>query len=79
MAVSLRKPGYLDIGGGYSYAELRVGMVVCNPAGTEIYVQPGDDTATMLETIAALDEVSEDVTDAKRGTIADMCLGDYFS
>jgi hypothetical protein len=79
MSVSLRKPGYLDIGGGYSFRPMRVGMVVCNPAGTEIYVQPGDATAEMLDTIAALDEVSEDVTDAKRGTIADMALGDYFS
>jgi hypothetical protein len=33
----------------------------------------------MREQIDALDEVSEDVTDAKRGTIAGMMLWDYFS
>jgi hypothetical protein len=70
---------YQDIGGGYSFAELRVGLVVRNPAGKEIYCQPGDDEETMRENIAALDEISEDVTDAKRGIIADMTLGDYFA
>lgn len=70
---------YQDIGGGYSFAELRVGLVVRNPAGKEIYCQPGDDATAMRENIAALDEISEDVTDAKRGTIADMTLGDYFA
>lgn len=70
---------YQDIGGGYSFAELRVGLVVRNPAGQEIYCQPGDDATAMRENIAALDEISEDVTDAKRGTIADMTLGDYFA
>jgi hypothetical protein len=79
MPVSLKKPAYLDIGGGYSFAELRVGMVVRNPAGVEIYVQPGDDAAAMRETIEALDEVSADVADAKRGIIADMVLGEYFA
>jgi hypothetical protein len=70
--------GYLAIGGGYSFAPLRVGMVVRNPEGKEIYCQPGDDTAAMEENISALDEVSEDVEDAKRGTIAGMMLADYF-
>jgi hypothetical protein len=70
---------YQEIGGGYSFASLRVGMTVRNPAGKEIYIQPGDDENTMRENITALDEISEDVTDAKRGTIAGMMLGDYFS
>lgn len=65
---------YHAIGGGYSYAMLRVGMTVRNPSGVEIYIQPGDDEAAMLDTINALDEVS----DAKRGTIAGMVLGEYF-
>jgi hypothetical protein len=70
---------YQEIGGGYSFASLRVGLVVRNPAGQEIYCQPGDDEEAMRENIAALDEISEDVTDAKRGTIADMMLGEYFA
>lgn len=70
---------YQEIGGGYSFATLRVGMTIRNPAGREIYIQPGDDENAMRENIAALDEISEDVTDAKRGTIADMVLGEYFS
>lgn len=69
---------YQEIGGGYSFAALRVGLVIRNSAGQEIYCQPGDDENTMRENIAALDEISEDVTDAKRGTIADMVLGEYF-
>jgi hypothetical protein len=71
--------GYLPIAGGYSYASLRVGLVVRNPDGKEIFCQPGDDENAMRENIAALDEISEDVTDAKRGTIADMMLGEYFA
>jgi hypothetical protein len=71
--------GYMPIGGGYSFASLRVGLVVRAPNGKEIYCQPGDDAAAMRENIAALDEISEDVTDAKRGTIAGMMLGEYFA
>lgn len=71
--------GYLAIAGGYSYAPLRVGMIVRAPNGQQIYIQPGDDENAMRENIAALDEISEDVTDEKRGTIADMMLGEYFA
>lgn len=78
MAVSLTRPTYTDIGGGYSYASLRVGMVVRNPQGKEIYIQPGDDESAMLNNIEALDDVSEDINDPKRGTIVDMILGEYF-
>lgn len=70
---------YIEIGGGYSFASLRVGLVVRNPAGKEIYCQPGDDENAMRANIEALDEISEDVTDAKRATITDMTLGEYFS
>lgn len=49
------------------------------PNGQQIYIQPGDDENAMRENIAALDEISEDVTDEKRGTIADMMLGEYFA
>jgi hypothetical protein len=67
--------GYTEIAGGYCYASLRVGMVVRNPLGAEIYIQPGDDHAAMMDTIDALEEIDE----AKRGTIADMALGEYFA
>jgi len=70
---------YLDIGGGYKFAELRVGASLMAPNGQEVYFQPGDATATICETIAALDEISDDVTDAKRGIIADMTFGEYFA
>lgn len=65
---------YIEIAGGYSYALLRVGMTVRNPAGREVYCQPGDDTAAMLANIEALEEIP----DAKRATITAMTLGDYF-
>lgn len=70
---------YQEIGGGYSFASLRVGMVVRNAAGREIYCQPGDDESAMRANIEALDEISEDVTDANRAIIADMVLGEYFA
>lgn len=70
---------YQDIGGGYKFAELRVGAVLKAPNGREVYFQPGDDTAAIRETVEALDEISNDVMDAKRGTIADMVFGEYFA
>jgi hypothetical protein len=38
----------------------------------------GDDEAAMRANIEALDEISEDVTDAKHATICAMVLGEYF-
>lgn len=73
------KTGYMPIGGGYSYASLRCGLSIRHPAGAEIYVQMGDDETAMRENIASLDEISLDTDDAKRGTIADMLLGEYFA
>jgi hypothetical protein len=70
---------YQKIGGGYKFAELRVSASLMAPNGREVYFQPGDDTATICDNVAALDEISEDVTDAKRGTIADMTFGEYFA
>ena len=71
--------GYVNIGGGYSFVSLRVGMVVRNPAGREVYCQPGDDELAMRENIDSLDEISDDVTDAKRGMVGDMLRGEYFA
>lgn len=66
---------YLEITpAGYSYAQLRVGVSLKSPDGREVYFQPGDDTAAILATIEALEEIP----DAKRAIIADMALGDYF-
>lgn len=73
------KTGYMPIGGGYEYAALRVGLTVRHPNGKEIYIQPGDDESTMRENLDALDEVSTNIDDEKRGQIADMILGDYFT
>ena len=65
---------YVDIGGGYRFARLRVGAAVMAPDGREVYFQPGDDTAAICATIDALDEVK----DGKRAIIAAMVLGEYF-
>lgn len=70
---------YMPIGGGYAYCTLRVGIVIRAPNGAEIYCQPGDDESAMRENIAALDEISLDPDNAKRGIIADMVLADYFA
>lgn len=74
----MSRENFEEIGGGYSFQSLRVGMIVRAPDGAQIYIQPGDDETAMRENIAALDEISEDVTDKKRGIIADMTLGEYF-
>lgn len=73
------KTGYQPIGGGYEYASLRNGLSVRAPNGREIYCQPGDDESIMRENISALDEISLDPDNEKRGIIADMILGDYFA
>lgn len=67
--------GYIRIAGDWSYAPLRVGLVVCAPDGAEIYVQPGDSEDTMRANIEALDEIEGD---DKRAKIATMLLGEYF-
>lgn len=72
------KTGYMPIGGGYQYAALRCGLSILHPDGREIFVQMGDDENIMRENIAALDDVSLDASDTKRGIIADMLLGEYF-
>lgn len=70
---------YIAISADYSYAVLRVGLVVRrNQDGKEIYCQPGDDEEAMRANIDALDEVSTDWHDSKRRVIADMTLGEYF-
>lgn len=70
---------YQPLGGGYAYASLRVGLVIRNPQGREIYCQPGDDESTMRDNLDALDEISLDCDDPKRAAIADMLLGEYFA
>jgi hypothetical protein len=70
---------YQPLGGGYAYASLRVGLTVRNPEGREIYIQPGDDESAMRANLEALDEISLDSDDEKRGIIADMLLGEYFA
>ena len=69
---------YQPIGGGYAYCALRHGLVIRNPQGHEIYVQPGDEEHTMRDNLDALDEISLDADCPKRGAIADMLLGEYF-
>ena len=66
---------YLQIGGGYSYAPLRVGLSLMNPQGKEVYFQPGEQEATIRDTIEALEECAPDKLDA----IADMALSEYFA
>lgn len=66
---------YLEITpAGFAYVELRVGLSLRSPDGREVYFQPGDDTAAILETIEALEEIPEE----RRPLIAAMSLADYF-
>ena len=51
--------GYVEVGGGFAIARLRVGVSLRSPDGREVYFQPGDDSAAILDTVEALDEVDE--------------------
>ena len=66
---------YISIAGGYAYPPLRVGMIIRNPLGREVYIQPGDDESIMRDNIEALEEIPED----KLEIITDMVLSEYFS
>lgn len=67
--------GYLRIAGDWSYAPLRVGLVIRAPNGKEVYCQPGDDEVAMRLNIEALGEIEGDEA---RATICAMILGEYF-
>lgn len=68
--------GYFAISTSFSYAPLRVGLVVRrNSDGKEIYCQPGDDENAMRANIESLDEIE---TGHKRDIVAGMVLGEYF-
>lgn len=77
--------GYLAIGGGYSYAPLRCGLVLRNNVtDKEIYFQPGDDESAIRAEIEALDELSGNIetrhiSEDKFNSVCDMVLGDYFN
>ena len=66
---------YQPIAGEYSYAKLRVGTVLRNAMQQEVYFQPGDDEATLLDSIDALDEIADD---GRRAVVADIAFGGYF-
>jgi len=51
--------GYFQLPAKYSYAPLRVGLVLRNPWGREVYFQPGDDESIIRETLASLDECDD--------------------
>lgn len=66
--------GYLALGAGFSYAPLRVGLVLRAPDGCEVYFQPGDDETAIRETIDALAEVDA----ARIDHVARCALDGYF-
>lgn len=59
----------------FAAIEMRVGYLLRSlNSGAEVYFQPGDDTASIRESIEALAEVPE----AKRDMIFDMIASNYF-
>lgn len=66
--------GYIQIAGGYSYAPTKIGKVLRNPAGKEVYFQPGDGETEFLAQIDAIAELPE----SKIDVIADMVFSEYF-
>jgi len=67
------QPGYINIGAGYSYAPLRVGLSLMNPDGKEVYFQPGEQEATIRDIIEALDECDSP------SLFVEIALGEYFA
>lgn len=70
--------GYLRIAGEWSYAPLRVGLVIRAPDGAEVYFQPGDEEDTARETIAAIEEFDIKEVGSLAEHCANVALGDYF-
>jgi hypothetical protein len=66
--------GYHTIAGQWSYAPLRVGLIVRNPDGEEIYFQPGDDASEAMNQIEAI----QDLPESRAPIIAAMVFGEYF-
>lgn len=66
---------FQEIPGGFRLWLCRVGKVLENAEGSQVYFQPGDDETALLETIEALEEIPAD----RQGIIADMALGEYFA
>lgn len=69
---------YQELGGDYYYCNLRVGLVIRNPDGREVYLQPGDTETKGRDAIAALDEVSPDRSNPKRAMVASIVFGELF-
>jgi hypothetical protein len=65
---------YQDIPGGFRLWLCRVGKVLENAEGAQVYFQPGDDETAILDTLDALGEVPED----RQAMVALMALEDYF-
>ncbi|SKB49882.1 hypothetical protein [Sphingopyxis flava] len=63
------------IAGGYSFTPMRVGVLLTSPRGDEMFFQPGDAAAHLLDTIEALDEIEDDDL---RAWLSEIVLGDYF-
>ena len=70
------KTAYYDLGAGYQWSPLRVGLVLRAPDGREVYCQPGDDETAMREVIDAL---GEHEPGSVRDTCAHVALSDYFA
>lgn len=70
---------YLQIAGGYAWAPLRVGLVLRNPAGSEVYCQPGDDETAVREMLEALEEATDGMPADKAAALTDIALGEYFA
>ena len=64
-----------EIPGGFRLWLCRVGKVLENAEGSQVYFQPGDDEAALLDIVDALEEVPED----RQAMIAAMTLEDYFA
>jgi hypothetical protein len=71
-------PPYLNLAGGYAYCPLRVGLVLRNPQGREVYFRPGDQESAFRRTLEAFAEC-EDMTPTQLDYLTDVALGDYFA
>ena len=61
--------------GGYVLHRLRVGCALTDPSGRQVYFQPGDCTAGILD---QWDAIRDEIPADKQAIITGMNFGDYF-
>ena len=66
---------YDELPGGWKLGRLRVGCTIAAPDGREVYFQPGDDSA---EIINQWDAICTDIPESRQAIMCEISFSDYF-